>query len=115
MSKIIQRLLKLNLPSNRSAFLWGPRKSGKSYWISHHLKQAPLIDLLQTDVYADYVARPSLLRERFQTYRWLVVIDEIQKVPALLDEVHWLVVNSHVHFLMTLFFCLRIHTRGGEH
>src|SRR3989338_210253 len=101
MSKIIQRLLKLNLPSNRSAFLWGPRKSGKSYWISHHLKQAPLIDLLQTDVYADYVARPSLLRERFQTYRGLVVIDEIQKVQALLDEVHWLVENSHVHFLMT--------------
>ena len=102
--KIIQRLFQLNLPKNRSAFLWGPRKVGKSYWIHHELKGAPpdtpVIDLLKTDVFAEYAARPSLLRERYQDHKTLIVIDEIQKVPALLDEVHWLMENRGRSFLL---------------
>lgn len=101
MRQIKQRLLELNLPSNRSSFLWGPRKVGKSYWVTHHLENIPIIDLLKTDVFAEYVARPSLLRERFDDHKGLVVIDEIQKVPPLLDEVHWLIENRPVHFLLT--------------
>lgn len=101
MSKIIKRTLDLKLPANRSVFLWGPRKSGKSYWISQHLSNVPLIDLLKTDVFAEYVSRPALLRERFGNCKGHVVIDEIQKVPALLDEVHWLIENQGLQFLLT--------------
>lgn len=101
MRKIIRRLLSIDLPPGQSAFLWGPRKVGKSTWIAQHLPQATVIDLLQTDVYADYAARPSLLRERFQRHRGLVVIDEVQKVPALLDEVQWLIGNARAQFLLT--------------
>lgn len=101
MGKIIKRLLELNLPTGRSAFLWGPRKVGKSYWIRHHLPEAKLIDLLKTDVFADFVSRPALLRERYQNHQGLIVIDEVQKIPALLDEVHWLIENSGVSFLLT--------------
>lgn len=101
MGKIIRRTLQLKLPANRSAFLWGPRKVGKSYWIREHLPKAPLIDLLKTDVFADFAARPSLLRERYTTHKELIVIDEIQKLPQLLNEVHWLIENSANHFLLT--------------
>lgn len=102
MGKIVQRLLDLRLPRGRSAFLWGPRRVGKSYWIRRHHRTAPIIDLLQSDVYAEYASRPALLRERFAASRQpLVVVDEVQKVPALLDEVHWLIENTSISFLLT--------------
>ncbi len=99
--KIIKRLFSLSLPRGRSAFLWGPRKVGKTYWIHHSLAQAMVIDLLKTDVFADYASRPALLRERYQDRKGLIVIDEIQKLPALLDEVHWLIENKGISFLLT--------------
>jgi len=60
-----------------------------------------VIDLLKTDVFADYASRPALLRERYQDRKGLIVIDEIQKLPALLDEVHWLIENKGISFLLT--------------
>lgn len=101
MGHIIRRLLELQLPSRKSAFLWGPRKVGKSYWIRHSLPKSTVIDLLQTDVFARFASQPSLLRERYQDHTGLLVIDEIQKVPALLDEVHWLIENKGIQFLLT--------------
>ena len=101
MKEITKRILNINLPVNRSAFIWGPRKTGKTYWINKHYKDGIIIDLLKTDVFADYASRPSLLRERYQEYHGLVVIDEIQTVPDLLNEIHWLIENSDVSFLMT--------------
>ena len=101
MKKIINRLLNIELPPNRSAFLWGPRKTGKTYWITRNFPDSVLIDLLKTDVFADYASRPSLLRERFQNHQGLIVIDEIQKVPDLLNEIHWMIENTDVAFLMT--------------
>ncbi|MBE9581206.1 MAG: ATP-binding protein [Proteobacteria bacterium] len=101
MNKITSRILDINLPANRSAFLWGPRKTGKTYWINERFSDSVLIDLLKTDVFADYASRPSLLREQYQEHKGLVVIDEIQMVPDLLNEIHWLIENSHVSFLMT--------------
>jgi predicted AAA+ superfamily ATPase len=101
MAKILRRLLDLRLPRGRSAFLWGPRRVGKSYWIREHHGAAPIVDLLQSDVFAEYASRPALLRERFAGRKHpLVVIDEIQKVPALLDEVHWLIDKDSQSFLL---------------
>jgi len=101
MKRIKKRTLELNLPANRSAFLWGPRKTGKTYWINGHFADSVVIDLLKTDVFAEYASRPSLLRERYQEYGRLVVIDEIQMVPDLLNEIHWLIENTGTSFLMT--------------
>lgn len=98
---ILGRKLDIRLPSGKSCFLWGPRKVGKSYWIRHHLKPAKVIDLLQTDVFAEYASRPSLLRERFADGKGLIVIDEVQKVPQLLDEVHWMIEERGAQFLLT--------------
>ena len=98
---ILKRKIDLKLPNGQSCFLWGPRKAGKSYWIREHLKNAVLIDLLKTDVFSDYASRPALLRERFENEKRLIVIDEVQKIPALLDEVHWLIENRGTQFLLT--------------
>ncbi|MBM4277997.1 MAG: ATP-binding protein [Deltaproteobacteria bacterium] len=99
--KIRKRLLELNLPRGKSAFLWGPRKVGKTYWISHTLSGAEIIDLLKTDTLAEYISRPALLRERYQNHKGLIVIDEVQKIPPILDEVHWLIENKGLSFLLT--------------
>lgn len=102
MGKIVRRLLDLRLPPRQSAFLWGPRRVGKSYWIRQNFPEAFLLDLLKTDVFAEYATRPALLRERLAAAPpGLVVIDEVQKIPALLDEVHWLIENTARQFLLT--------------
>ena len=101
MKLIRNRLLDLHLPAKRSAFLWGPRKTGKTYWINEHLTDIVIIDLLKTDVFADYISRPALLRERYQQHEGLIVIDEIQMVPDMLNEIHWMIENTAATFLMT--------------
>lgn len=99
--RIVQRQFALDLPPGRSAFLWGPRKVGKTHWIHAHLagKGTTLIDLLETDTFAEYASRPALLRERWKG--GLTVIDEIQKLPPLLDEVHWLIERRKAAFVLT--------------
>jgi len=99
--KISKRLLEIDLPPGKSAFLWGPRKTGKTWWVSRAYHDAAVIDLLKTDTLADYLSRPALLRERYQNHRGRIVIDEIQKAPALLDEVHWLIENCGLSFILT--------------
>ncbi len=101
MSQYIKRIL--NIDTKYSSFLWGARRTGKTYWINHNFKPEDIIfiDLLQTDVFAEYASRPSLLRERFQETKKLIVIDEIQKVPMLLDEIHWMIENKGITFLLT--------------
>ncbi|MEI8242333.1 MAG: AAA family ATPase [bacterium] len=101
MKRIIERVLQLKLPAGKSAFLWGPRKTGKSFWLRRSFPDARLVDLLQSDVFAEYASRPALLRERFGQHRGLILIDEIQMAPDLLNEVHWLIENSPASFLMT--------------
>ena len=101
MKKIVKRALTINLPPKRSAFLWGPRKTGKTFWVRQTYPAQVRIDLLQTDVFGEYAARPALLRERYQEHRGMVIIDEIQMVPDLLNEVHWLIENRGLRFLLT--------------
>ena len=104
MKSIGKRLIDLKLPKDRSAFLWGPRKSGKSYWLKNNYGKypnLPFIDLLKTKEYSEYATRPGLLSERYKDNKGLIIIDEIQKVPPLLDEVHWLIENSKNHFILT--------------
>ncbi len=98
----LSRLLTLPDLPGQSVFLWGPRKTGKSTWIRANLPEATVIDLLQSEEFFDYSTRPQLLRERLAPRQtpW-VVIDEIQKVPQLLDEVHWLIENRRQRFLLT--------------
>ena len=101
----IQRFLEIPDEPGQSVFLWGPRKTGKSTWIRQQLHDHVLIDLLASETYYDYSTRPQLLRERAEI--WLqskpswIVLDEVQRIPALLNEVHWLIENRGARFLLT--------------
>lgn len=96
----------LVLPSSgqETFFLWGPRQCGKTTLLRRAYPDAVWLDLLKADEYRRYLERPELLREelaaRPDTRGLQVVIDEVQKVPGLLDEAHWLHDNRHVRLAL---------------
>lgn len=101
----IERVLQIDLPPRQSAFLWGPRKTGKSTYLRSAFPDSVTFDLLQTDLLLDLTKRPALLRERLlamppEKLRSPVILDEVQKVPQLLDEVHWLIENQGLRFIL---------------
>lgn len=86
-----------------SLFLWGARQTGKSTLLGNLFPDSPRYDLLLSDEYARLRTRPALLREELLAHPPLkrpVIIDEVQKVPELLDEVQWLIVNHKIQFIL---------------
>lgn len=85
-----------------SCFLWGPRQTGKSTLLAELFPNSLRYDLLLSAEYARLRTRPSLLREELlaDQGRAAVVIDEVQKIPELLDEIQWLIVNRGVQFVL---------------
>ena len=86
-----------------SCFLWGARQTGKSTLLGQLFPNSPRYDLLLSDEYRRLQTHPSLLREELLAEppgNKPIVIDEVQKVPELLDEIQWLIVNRHVHFIL---------------
>jgi predicted AAA+ superfamily ATPase len=85
-----------------SFFLFGPRGIGKSTWLKDVLKGALLIDLLDTSVYFELARDPHRLDAMAGACAdgsW-IIIDEVQKVPALLDEVHRLMESKRIRFAL---------------
>jgi len=99
---MFQRELRLSARPSETFFLWGPRQTGKSSLLRATYPDATWIDLLRTDDFVRYRMRPALLREELldAPRSRIVVIDEVQKVPALLDEVHWLIENRSLRFAL---------------
>ena len=105
MTQAITRSLEIALPKGQSAFLWGPRKTGKTTFLKTAFPDSTVYDLLQTDLLLEYTKRPSLLRERLlaaepKRLKEPIIIDEVQKVPQLLDEIHWLIENKGLRFIL---------------
>ncbi|MGD0946246.1 MAG: DUF4143 domain-containing protein [Candidatus Binatia bacterium] len=98
---MVGRALRLPQRPKTSFFLWGPRQTGKSTLLQTLYPQARRIDLLTSREFVRFSQDPTLLRDEVEAARdRFVVIDEIQKVPALLDEVHWLIENRGVTFAL---------------
>jgi predicted AAA+ superfamily ATPase len=95
---LIERRLHLN--PRRPYLLLGPRRTGKSTFLHKTFPDAMFIDLLKSDVFFDYHAAPSLLRERFAEGTGVVVLDEVQRVPELVHEVHWLIEHGRQRFIL---------------
>ena len=100
-----RRILRLDLPAGQSAFLWGPRKTGKTTLLRQQFGGSPWFDLLDTRLLLELSRAPWRLserlmaldpRERFQP----VVIDEVQKAPRLLDEVQRLIDGAGLRFVL---------------
>lgn len=98
----LPRLLDLEAPlAHRSVFLFGPRQTGKSTLLRRTLPDAKTYNLLDSDVFLGLSRRPARLREELGPEDRLVVIDEIQKLPGLLDEVHLLIEERGTRFVLT--------------
>lgn len=90
--------------SKQHFFLFGPRGTGKSTWLHEHFKNALFVDLLEPETFRAYSARPERLMDvhAAQKKGAPIVIDEIQKIPQLLDVIHLLIErNDAVQFIMT--------------
>ena len=99
---IIPRLLNLErLLEKKSHFLLGPRQTGKSFLIAQSLTDSRVYDLLDTSVYLGLSHRPQRLAEEITPKDRIVVIDEIQRLPMLLNEVHRLIEQRGIRFLLT--------------
>ena len=98
-----KRVINLDFSGCRGLFLFGPRQTGKSYWLRKSFPRSLYYDLLMSDSYFKYFRSPHLLREELlaQKVTEPVIIDEIQKIPTLLDEVHYLMEKHNIRFVLT--------------
>ena len=102
-----KRRQNLDLSSQETCFFWGPRQTGKSTLLRMLFPKAIRYDLLLSTEYQRLFREPNLIREQClaagldaDSQRDPIIIDEIQKIPALLDEVHWLIENKGLRFIL---------------
>lgn len=91
------------ITERKSVFLFGPRQTGKSFLLRHTYKDAVYYDLLKSDLFFRLAANPSMIREELVSMQnnKIVIIDEIQKLPNLLNEVQYLIENFNFKFILT--------------
>ena len=98
----IERMLDLpDLLQNKSYFLFGPRQTGKTFLVNRTLKGARIYDLLDTSVYLALSQNPGRIAQEITPQEKIVVIDEIQRLPMLLNEVHRIIEEQGIRFLLT--------------
>lgn len=96
------RLIGDPVDAGQSFFLFGPRGTGKTTWLRRRMPEAPFINLLRSDFYTPLSAEPGRLRTLVpREHRGWVVIDEVQRIPALLNEVHDLIESRGLKFILT--------------
>jgi predicted AAA+ superfamily ATPase len=92
----------INKPINKSFFLFGPRGTGKTTWVRSTFPQGLIIDLLDSGLYYSLLASPRRLENLIPPdFNDWIVIDEIQRIPDLLNEVHRLIENLNCKFVLT--------------
>lgn len=89
-------------PTGKSFFLFGPRGTGKTTWLKTQFPKAVYIDLLEAEIFNDLLANPERL-ERFipPGFKNWVILDEVQRVPSLLHEIHRLIEHEKIKFILT--------------
>ena len=92
----------IKYPDNKSFFLFGPRGTGKTTWVKQVFPNAVYLDLLESRLFNDLLADPQRL-ENFipDNFKDWIIIDEVQKIPELLNEVHRLIEKNKYKFILT--------------
>lgn len=98
-----KRILKIESEYNDSAFLWGARQVGKTTWLISQFPKCRVYDLLRPSEFERLLRRPEILSEELADFdnTDTVIIDEIQKLPQLLDEVHSLIQRKNIRFILS--------------
>ena len=111
---MIERLFKVADAQYGSVFLFGARQTGKTTLLLHLFPDNKFYDLLETDTYERLRRNPSLLRQELTGLREgeIVIIDEIQLIPELLNEVHWLITRHKIHFILSGSSARKLRRRG---
>jgi len=102
---MLDRIMTFSLPEQQSIFLWGARQTGKSSFLEKLYPNSLHYDLLDMQLFLRYTQSPYLLREELlkqplEKLNRPIIIDEIQKVPALLNEVHLLIEKQKLQFIL---------------
>ena len=100
-------------PENKSFFLFGPRGTGKTTWVKSKFPKAIYLDLLEAELFNDLLANPQRL-ENFipKDFNDWVIIDEVQRIPELLNEIHRLIEKSKYKFILTGSSARKIRRKG---
>ena len=100
---MIERWPKITDAQEGSVFLFGARQTGKTTLLLNLFPNRRFYDLLESDTYERLRRNPALLRQELATAREgeIVIIDEIQLIPELLNEVHWLIARQGIHFILS--------------
>lgn len=114
---MFERQLDLTLPPGQSAFLWGARKTGKSTYLKSRFPNSVYYDFLKYDVLTRYLTHPESFREEIvalpkEKLACPIIVDEIQKAPILLNEVHWLIENTDAYFILCGSSARQLRKRG---
>jgi len=89
-------------PKAKSFFLFGPRGTGKTTWVKSAFPKAVYVDLLEAELFNDLTANPQRLSNFIPPdFKDWVIIDEIQRIPDLLHEVHRLIETKQYHLVLT--------------
>ena len=105
--KIFERVLNIAKEARtKSIFLFGPRQTGKTFLLNRLFPDSPVYSLLKSDEFLRISQRPQIIREELLANREAignkpVIIDEIQKLPLLLDEVHYMIESYGITFMLT--------------
>ena len=88
--------------NNKSFFLFGPRGVGKTEWLRRTFPSDIYFDLLEARTYSQLLADPGRLADRIpRDYSGWIILDEVQRIPELLNEVHRLIESRKLRFIMT--------------
>ena len=99
---MFKRIFKVNKQSGQSFFLFGPRGTGKTTWLKANYKNSIYLDLLDSKLYRILLATPEKLENYIPSnYKNWVILDEVQKAPSLLNEVHRLIESKNYKFILT--------------
>ncbi len=103
----------LQAPPRQSFFLFGPRGVGKTAWAHERFPDALFFDLLDHQTYTQLLAAPQRLGDQIpRGYKGWVVIDEVQRAPELLNEVHRLIESRRLRFVLTGSSARKLRRRG---
>ena len=100
--RMFNRLLKIDANISSGAFVFGPIGTGKTTWLKTYFADTLYFDLLDATVYSEFLANPTRLNNYIpQAFTNWIIIDEIQRVPELLNEIHRLIESRKLRFILT--------------